>query len=431
MAPSSKKKHKKKGVKGSDPMSKLTDDILADIISRVPYKSTCCCKCVSTRWRDLISHPDHRKKMPQSIAGFLYEGYNMDPVPKPARFFTNVSREGYHLIDPSLSFLPKYQSLDILDCCNGLLLCRCWKTTDPETMDYVVCNPATEKWVVVPATDWSSKVNVARLGFDPAVSSHFHVFEFIDKKVWGIDESEPDEEVLGIDESEPDEVLGIDEELWGIDEPELNDWDGRIKALAIYSSKAGAWKHQKVYCDPFAIPVTSKSAFFNGILHLAGFDDLVAAVDVEDHHSRLTEIPTHPYYNEEPVDDIFQSQGKLYFVNSSAGADGKELEVWVLEDSVDENWCLKHTVSHLQLFGKKSPLYEYDFSVISIHPEHNLLFIVGGNKKALMSYDMDSRKRRFIRQLGSDCQFESPDWREKTPYLPYVPWFSESLADGH
>ncbi|XP_044336205.1 F-box protein At5g07610-like [Triticum aestivum] len=167
---------------------KEPDGLLVKIISRVPYKSTCCCKCVSTRWRDLFSHPDHRKKMPQSLAGFFYEGYNRNRFPKEARYFTNVSGEGDPLIDPSLSFLAKCESLAILDCCNGLLLCRCGKATDPNTMDYVVCNPATEKWVVVPATDWSCKVSVARLGFEPAVSSHFHVFEFIDQKTWGIDD---------------------------------------------------------------------------------------------------------------------------------------------------------------------------------------------------------------------------------------------------
>jgi hypothetical protein len=122
MAPGSSKK---KGVEVS-PVDKITKDILADIISRVPYKSTCCCKCVSTRWRNLFSHPDHRKKLPQPLAGFFYEGYNRDRFPKTARYFTNVSGEGDPLIDPSLSFLPKYESLHILDCCNGLLLCRCW-----------------------------------------------------------------------------------------------------------------------------------------------------------------------------------------------------------------------------------------------------------------------------------------------------------------
>jgi hypothetical protein len=90
-------------------------------------------------------------------------------------------------------------------------------------MDYVVCNPATEKWVVVPDSGWSSKATyykarIARLGFDPAVSSHFHVFEFI-----------------------PDDV-------WYMDNEQMEDsFDGRIEAVAIYSSKAGVWSLHKDY----------------------------------------------------------------------------------------------------------------------------------------------------------------------------------------
>ncbi|CAM0884619.1 unnamed protein product [Alopecurus aequalis] len=381
MAPGSKKK---KGLKGN-PVDKLTDDILADIISRVPYKSTCCCKCVSMRWRDLISHPDHRKKMPRSIAGFIYEGYN--PRPKKARYFTNVSGKGCHFIDPSLSFLPKYNSLDILDCCNGLLLCRCWKLTDPNILDYMVCNHATEKWVVVPATDWSSKAWIARLGFEPAVSSHFHVFEFINDDAWGINESE------------------------------LRYFDGRLETLAIYSSKTEVWTLHSVNYGEFAIPLDSRRAFFNGILHFATFNVSVLAVDVEgnklvvdregNNWSRIS-LPSEPHDNWD-VNDVFPSQGRLYFANRTAGSNGSELEIWVLEDYVTaESWTLKHNVSHLQLFGKKNSLYAEDFSVTSIHPERNLIFIVGGKYQTLMSYDMDSMKQRFIRQLGSDCRVVCP-----------------------
>ena len=51
-------------------MSDLSDDLLVEIILHVPYQSTCCCKGVSRRWRDLLSHPDHRKKLPRStLAG--------------------------------------------------------------------------------------------------------------------------------------------------------------------------------------------------------------------------------------------------------------------------------------------------------------------------------------------------------------------------
>ncbi|VAH84283.1 unnamed protein product [Triticum turgidum subsp. durum] len=398
MAPGSQKKEK--GVEEVDPTARLTDDILVDIISRVPYKSTCCCKCVSPRWRDLISHRDHREKMPQSILGFFYQGYNKFRFPKKARYFTNLSRQRYPLVDPSLSFLPNHHShsLDILDGCNGLLLCRCWKATDPKTLDYVVCNPDTDEWLVVPATESSSKVSVARLGFDPAVSSHFHVFEF------------------------------IDEEAWGIDEDERNDYCfGRIETLAIYSSKDGAWKYQTVECDPFVLPRNSVSAFLNGILHLADFHNFIVAVDVEGDNWWYIGIPKLPY-NDADINDVFPSQGQLYFANSTTGS---ELSVWVLEDYVTRKWTLKHSVSLLQLFGTEYYSYADDYRVISIHPEHNLIFIVAGDKKILMSYDMDSMQLCFIRQLGSDCGVKLLGYSDNAPFYPHVPLFSLSLADGH
>ncbi|XP_047060529.1 putative F-box protein At3g22650 [Lolium rigidum] len=407
MAPGSKKK--KKGVKGS-PVDKLTDDILADIISRVPYKSSRCCKCVSTRWRDLFSHPDHRKKMPQSIAGFFYEDCNEDRFPEKARYFINVTGKGYRLIDPSLSFLPKCERLDIMDCCNGLLLCRCWKDTDPETVDYVVCNPATMKWVVVPATEWSSKVNVARLGFDSAVSAHYHVFEFISQEVWGLDESE------------------------------LSYYGGRIEAVATYSSKAGVWTHKMVKYNDFAIPAHSKGVFFNGVMHLAAYDDMVVTFDVKGKLLRIIRTPSPPCRYDFPVNDVFLSQGQLHFTCStnsesddsiskrSDESDSSNLLVWVLEDYSSEKWTLKHTVSHLQLFEDTDSEYP-DYNVISFHPERNMIFIVYGHNNTLISYEMDCKKRCSLRQLGQDGH-EYFGEINKNPFIPYVPLFTESLADG-
>jgi F-box interacting protein len=376
----------------------------------VPYKSTCCCKCVSTRWRDLFSHPDHRKKLPQPLAGFFYESYNRDRFPKTARYFTNVSGKGHPLVDPSLSFLPRYDSLHILDCCNGLLLCRCWKPTDPKTLDYVVCNPATENWVVVTATDWSSKVVVARIGFEPAVSSHFHVFEFIDQEVWGIDQSE------------------------------LSAYRGRIAAVATYSSKAGVWTHQMVEDEEFVIPAHSKGVFFNGIMHLAAFDYMVVTFDVKGNLLRVIGTPSPSYRYEFPVNDVFLSQGQLYFSYGTASESdnvsepssesySSDLLVWVLEDYSSEKWTLKHTVSHLQLFGDKFSGYP-DYNVVSFHPERNMIFIVCGDENSLMSYEMDFRKPRFLRRLGCECQLEYRKVDVKTPFIPYVPLFMESLADG-
>ncbi|CAO2163140.1 unnamed protein product [Urochloa humidicola] len=82
-------KNKKGGAR--DAVSELTNDVLADILSRVPIKSLCHCKLVCRRWRDLISHPEHRKKLPQTLTGFFYGSYDRNRFPKSVRHFINVS----------------------------------------------------------------------------------------------------------------------------------------------------------------------------------------------------------------------------------------------------------------------------------------------------------------------------------------------------
>ncbi|KAM0908123.1 hypothetical protein ACQ4PT_015659 [Festuca glaucescens] len=366
-------------------MDRLTDDILADIISRVPYKSTCCYKCVSTRYRDLITHPDHRAKMPQSLVGFFCESDDMARFPRKARYFINALAQGCPpLVDPSLSFLPKHKNLHILDGCNGLLLCCLRKGTHTdEILHYVVCNPSTEKWVVVPTTDWSSSAEVY-LAFDPAVSSHFHVCELVDCDAWHDDDT------------------GI---------------IGDIAAVVIYSSKTGVWSHKANAWSgsSITIPSGAKSVFFRGELHLCAYDNQLIAIDVEENDWKVIPLPATVTVSY----DIYLSHGQLHFAHIGFS----ELSIWVLEDPSSEIWTLKRNISHLQLFGTEYSAYAGDYSVISIHPEDNLIFIVVGHMQTLMSYEMDSMKRRIIRPLGSVSN--------RVRCIPYVPLFLESLADGH
>ncbi|VAH84301.1 unnamed protein product [Triticum turgidum subsp. durum] len=371
-----------------DPTAKLPDDLLVEVISRVPYKSTCCCKCVSTRWRDLISHPDHRKIFPRStLAGFFYTTLATDDHPHLSHGYRSVSGN-WCPHDASLSFLSEYESLQILDCCNGLLLCRARKSTDPETLDdpktldYVVCNPATEKWVTVPATKWSWLVDSACLGFDPAVSAHFYVFELVPDIAW--------------DPSKRDHYS--------------------IKAVGIYSSESGVWTH------PIEILCLSGCAFLSRVLYLCPDNNSVAAVDVEG-NCRIIPIPTS--HDAPDCPNVYASQGQLYLTIQGAS----ELSIWVLEDSSSENcWTLKLNVSHLRLFGIEYSSSEQYYGVISAHPEHDVIFIIKGFRlwyrpeKKLFSYDMDSGELCFICDLP---------WNSTCPYLSYVPLFSESLADGH
>jgi hypothetical protein len=65
---------------------------------------------------------------------------------------------------------------------------------------------------------------------------------------------------------------------------------------------------------------------------------------------------------------------------------------------------------------------QQDYDIVAIHPERSMIFLVYGHDKVLMSYEMDSGKVQFIHDLGH---------RTDGPYIPYVPLYSESLADGY
>ncbi|KAL6658641.1 hypothetical protein ACP70R_004227 [Stipagrostis hirtigluma subsp. patula] len=160
----------------------LPDDVLFDIFSRIPYRSLCRFKCVSRPWRALCSDPELRRKAAQTLSGFFFYTRGYDGKSDYIRLL-NLSGRGQPMLDPPLPFLSHYGHRIILhSSCNGLLLCQCreWSRS-PYEFDYVVCNPATKKWIVLPPNAQASRgcMQAIRLGFDPAVSSHFKVFMFL------------------------------------------------------------------------------------------------------------------------------------------------------------------------------------------------------------------------------------------------------------
>ncbi|CAN6356207.1 unnamed protein product [Urochloa humidicola] len=74
---SKKRRARRRRSQKRNPAGELTDDLLLEILTRVPYRSLCRFRCVSTRWRALISDPQNRGRLPQTLAGFFY------PLPLP------------------------------------------------------------------------------------------------------------------------------------------------------------------------------------------------------------------------------------------------------------------------------------------------------------------------------------------------------------
>uniref|UniRef100_J3M4E4 Protein kinase domain-containing protein n=1 Tax=Oryza brachyantha TaxID=4533 RepID=J3M4E4_ORYBR len=352
-----KKSKIKRSSTARNPAAELTDDLVVEILSLLPAKSVCRCKCVSRRWRGLIADAGHRKKLPQTLAGFFYRSESGTRFPMEARHFVDLAGRGRPLVHPSFSFLPRrFERVRM-------------------------------EWVALPESGYGAGEDeedlCTRLGFDHAVSSHFHVFELV------------------LDEC------------------------GCVVGVEIYSSETGEWNYQESgWLPDTMVSGDQKSVLFNGILHLVVLHRLIVAVDVKGGSWLNMDSPETV-----DVEDIFdwdpcfigQSQGKLCYV-SEYDAVPLSLSVWVLEDCTTNEWILKHNVSTVQLTEKMS--YRYHscyYHVVTVHPDCNLIYYVAGRNDALMAYDMDSKESHFVQNLASDF---------KMGYLPYVPLYSEMLANS-
>ncbi|KAK1648337.1 hypothetical protein QYE76_066142 [Lolium multiflorum] len=398
-----------------NPAADLTDDLVVEILSRLPAKSVCRFKCVSQHWlHDLIAHPNYRANLPQTLTGFFRcidmpspsDGSTMsspdlasgddddddeedediadeydsgDDAPSVPDFVSIVKE--HQVVSPSLSFLPSglYRSVAPRHCSNGLLVCLCWKASPRNEADYVVCNPATEQWVVLPGNGHTDRSEMQlHLAVDPASSSgHFHLF--------------------ALQKNEHGYLIGAD----------------------IYSSKTRAWSYSEsgwVHEDMLC-PVPH-SVFFHGMLYFVTLSSTIVTVDTEGTTTWST------ISMQETMDDDYSSQMNAAFVGVSQGrlhylanrrSDESKLSVWVLGD--DDEWTFKYNISTTSLFGAK--LNDLgDYSLVAIHPECSTIFFTVRADNILLSYHMD---RGEVRVLGSLISYF--DGWSRYPYLPYVPSF--------
>jgi len=380
----------------------LPEDPLAEILARVPIRSLCRSKCVAKTWRDLIEDPFHRKKLPQTLQGYFL--ITRDTCGPHIGYASLLARPARRQIDPSLSFLtklPGFESLTFLDSCNGLLIFEHME----KSLGYVVCNPTTKQWGAVPRyapPPCSSSLmydTPMYLVFDQAVSSHFHLVQF----VWGWEELE--------------ERFVVDEEL--------------STSVNVYSSESGQWIHIESGWFTHGLQkwhhLGSCCAVLNGMLYFIVYGnykaDQIAAVDVQEVTRKIIPVPIMAGTKRWPKRGcVAQSQGCLHYINKAADA---QLSIWVLEDYDTQKWVLKHSVSFMELFAKLSHQQSHrgrkkDYSVVAMHPDANVIFIVQDWNQKLISYDMDHKLVSVIRTLENDTS--------TMHVVPYVPCFLESPA---
>ncbi|RCV29077.1 hypothetical protein SETIT_5G454500v2 [Setaria italica] len=386
----------------------LPDDVFVDILSRLPVRQLCSCKCVSRAWRDLISHPDHRRRLAQTVSGFFYHLHvdaSCPPIPY-WRFSSAASPPGgAHVVDPAFPFLPSSFSrteTELLDSCNGLLLLRCCRASpSPSSSLYVVCNPATGKWVELPAPTHAPgtfglrsdylhgrrRTRLAALAFDPAVSStRFHVFQLVERDHY---------------------------------QPFLSQYRFVVEAVEIYSSETSRWVPSSSTEWSCQVTCTGQQAtYHNGSLHFAVDDGGVLSVDTNASW-RITYVFPH---SQETFGGGFvgRSQGRLLYVHK--GSRYAALSVYSLERRrwSAEQWTLKHYASPLDQF-RKTLFKEHD-GVVAVHPDGDVIFLFDASRGMLMAYDMVRRTVRDIQPLAQ----ASPYY----PFFPYVPLHSSEALAG-
>ncbi|XP_051182502.1 F-box protein At5g49610 isoform X1 [Lolium perenne] len=364
------------------PEASLPEGPLVEILARVPYSSLCRFRCVSKPWLALCSSRDIIKRSPQTLSGFFYYGSNA------LLSFRNLSGRGLPQVDSSLPFLrERYKCIFVKEFCSGLLLCKCWELCSMRgESHYVVCNPATEEWTVLPPVEFTAQdlshafhikpVPMLYLGFDAAVPSRFVVFA----------------------------PLTVGCHVSG--------------KMAIFSSETGQWTYvQSKWSSGTAIDHACKRrVFLNGTLHLTTLDKSIVTVDMEGKVWREIKMPDGLPTASDIV-SIGQSQGRLYVWQVDNTHDC-QLYIWVLEDYGTGKWALKHTVNVLELFGRHRPEDADYYMMFAIHPDCNVVFLTNMKKETTVSYDLDKQKVHVI------CT-------EFMCGLPYIPCFAELPSAGH
>ncbi|XP_048545446.1 putative F-box protein At3g16210 [Triticum urartu] len=387
-----------------EPISRLTRDLIAEILSRVPYKSLCICKCVCPAWRDLIADPVYRKKILQSLAGFFYR-INDEAAAEPRGFpgvnYADLSAFPWASVPRTHPRLPlppdstdRVMSVD--DSCDGLFLARI--SIGAGNFRYMVSNPASGEYTLLPHNGHAGTNSIAYLGFDSGASTQeFHVFEFLHE--WS-------------------------HRNWGSNKSLF------VRAVRIYSSKTGAWVAMEPQWDiEVGLCFDQPGVFCNGCLHLLTYQSGLAIVDAQGVKWRTVLLPILAAKGFSGF--IGKSAGQLLYIDprdSQGYSSNRSLTISVYVLSVEiYNWEVSHLDDEcvywnmLHKFSNAVPKKKF-LKVIGVHPHANLIVMAYSNSE-LLAYDLDHRESTIVYHLDHD-------YRTFMQFFPYVPLLSCLPLDG-
>lgn len=324
----------------------MGEDVLAEILARLPLRSLARFQCVSSSWRRIISSDYLRRRLPLITAGVLYHDAPRADSSRQQAYTYACASDGLAAGEAAdMGFFPRHDTSAIIDGCNGLLL---YYASRPPAAFHVV-SPTTRRWAALPAPP-RARTLLSVLAFDPAASPRYRVVCF-------------------------------------------TGWLPRGATLEVFDSERGAWRGHEV---DFGIDTDAMSAtmhYFGGALHVLAYSGHVVRLDLDTMACAVTALPA-------PVSCRARAghcRSRLRFASS----DGARLRIWELKDASGGDWALKHEIGVGDVVpGHQGHHQDITFLFMAFHPEREVVYLWSPWK--LLAYDMLERRVQEEWVFGSE-----------------------------
>ncbi|OMP00634.1 hypothetical protein COLO4_12486 [Corchorus olitorius] len=345
--------------------SKLCDDLVIEILCRLPAKNLIRSKCVCKLWNRLVTDvcaPKFSTYNP--LGGFFYRGEKNADF--RYRFYLEYASCGggcpspdERVVESLSALLPfKFTFKDFIHSCNGLLL-----FVAGSVPQYYVCNPLTKQCIEIPrniereklAIDAGKKLQCfAALAFNPRESSHYKVVSF---NYWSAYSS------------------------------------NKSANIDVFSSETGEWISHTMPLDApvHELPWIRHAVYLNGVLYRLTRAKYLLQFDLNNFNAHAIEAPKRDLINN--CGFIGVSCDRLHYSNHL----GSTLFVWFLEDGGKAgSWVVKHSISIDNLcnnyykFGCpwiKCPRATFS-RLWALDPNSEAIYF--GCSKAILRYHVDS-----------------------------------------
>ncbi|KAF8369587.1 hypothetical protein HHK36_032391 [Tetracentron sinense] len=311
------------------------DDLMTEILSRLPVKSLVKFKSVCKRWLSLISNPHfchiHCRGNPLSVSGLFLHKHSS--LIKPEFDFVPFDGNATGIPFRSLSFIDDATGIKMVGSCNGLFCISCLKDSERRHTHYIY-NPATKQHTTLPRPVGTNVVAL-NLAFDPSKSPHYKA-------------------VCVRRSGESFEIYQIE----------------------IYSSETGSWRPSgNPFYDSYEV-VFHNAVYWNGAIHWIGMLETSLYFDIE--QENLGTMPMPPKYEGQDEGGIVyfgESRGHMHLIEIYGPPATTQFDVLEMESDYSK-WVVKYHVDLDALptaypemvlnYHNPLNLYRYTFHVLCV-----------------------------------------------------------------